>query len=98
MPTVDSRSPIRLAERSKASASSLSSTDIGADVAVDAITAFLDLLRALRSGDLSLDDVVAFLTHRPIGGTVAVRCDPHGRPIVPINPLAAIKSLGRLNE
>lgn len=49
------------------------------------VRAFLDLLRDMQSGNLSHDDTQALLTYQPIGGTVLVTFDPHGKRIVPVN-------------
>ncbi|MDH4744234.1 hypothetical protein OMP43_09420 [Sphingomonas sp. CBMAI 2297] len=49
------------------------------------VRAFLDLLLALQSGELSQADTQALLTYQPIGGTVLVTFDPHAKRIVPVN-------------
>lgn len=63
-------------------------TEIEADIAAEAIAAFLDIIKAIHDGSLPESVFDALLNYQPIGGTVILRYDAPTGTIVPIDSLA----------
>lgn len=53
--------------------------------ALEAITEFLDLVRAILEDRVSEADLEALLTYHPVGGTALVTFDPVTKRILPVN-------------
>lgn len=56
--------------------------------AEDAVSAFLDTVRAIIEDRIEEAELAALLTYKPIGGTALVTFDPVEKRIVPVNGMA----------
>jgi len=63
-------------------------TDISTEDADNGISAFLNLINEIHSGEVNKADLEALITHRPVGGTILVTFDASKAKIVAVDPLA----------